>query len=295
MLFNTEQNNVMEWFMNIFTMSNHDIRNSLDFSVHPTPSIIPINKVENANRASLLFLGKEGVGEDALHIIGQQIPRVCTSKKLHDIIFLNRSSMEDFSSKLKKMLPTQIITTITNNDSAIAVAAMIAIQKTTLKTIEETDFSQYKKIYILGHGSAGAHSLKFGPELLSVDEVVSRLIEGSVLKVKDIRLTSCGSADKEKICSFTNYNSSHSDGWMNKIMKLFKEDRVSFLDKFTSALEDKGYDNIKISGYHGAGVFYTGTSLPFNHLRSITIPADPEHTVRRSTQREIKITSVEVD
>lgn len=278
--------------MNILTMPNHNISSSFSMS---SLSCLPINKVENASGASLLFLGKEGVGEDALNIIGQQIPRVLTSKKMYDIVFYNRFSMEDFASKLKAMLPKQTITTIASNDSAVAVAAMIALQTTTLKTIEETDFSQYKKIYILGHGNAGVHSLKFGPELLSVDEVISRLVDGNVLKVKDIRLTSCSSADKEKICSFTDDKTQEGDGLLSKIMSFLKGNKISFLDKFIESLEDKGYDNIKVSGYHGMGAFYTGKSLPFTHLRSITLPPDPEQTVKRSTQREMKTTCVEVE
>lgn len=273
-------------------MPNHNISNSFSMSLL---SCLPINKVENASGASLLFLGKEGVGKDALNIIGQQIPRVLTSKKMYDIVFYNRCSMEDFTSKLKAMLPKQTITTIASNDSAVTVAAMIALQTTTLKTIEETDFSQYKKIYILGHGNAGGHSLKFGPELLSVDEVISRLVDGNVLKVKDIRLTSCSSADKEKICSFTNDKTQEGDGLLSKIMSFLKGNKISFLDKFIESLEDKGYDNIKVSGYHGMGAFYTGKSLPFTHLRSITLPPDPEQTVKRSTQREMKTTCVEVE
>ncbi|EHJ4094690.1 OspB [Escherichia fergusonii] len=278
--------------MNIFTIPNHNISNSFSMS---SLSCLPINKVENASGASLLFLGKEGVGEDALHIIGQQIPRVFKSKKMYDIVFYNRFSMEDFASKLKAMLPKQTITTIASDDSAVTVAAMIALQKTTLKTIEETDFSQYKKIYILGHGTAGGHSLIFGPELLNVDEVISRLVDGNVLKVKDIRLTSCGSADKEKICSFTDDKTQEGDGLLSKIMSFLKGNKMSFLDKFIESLEDKGHDNIKVSGYHGVGVFYTGKSLPFTHLRSITLPPDPEQTVKRSTQREMKTTCVEVE
>ncbi|HFK3790855.1 TPA: OspB [Escherichia coli] len=279
--------------MNIFTMTSHNISNGFSMS---SLSCLPINKVENASEASLLFLGKDGVGEDALNIIGQQIPRVFASKKMYDIVFFNRFSMEDFTSKLKAILPKQTITTITNNDSAVDVAAMIALQTTTLKTIEETDFSQYKKIYILGHGNAVGHSLKFGPELLSVDEVISRLIDGNVLKVKDIRLTSCSSADKEKICSFTTDDKNKErNGPLSKIISFLKCNKVSFLDKFIESLEDKGLDNIKVSGYHGMGVFYTGTSLPFTHLRSITLPPDPEQTVKRSTQREMKTTCVEVE
>ncbi|EFA4879916.1 OspB [Escherichia coli] len=278
--------------MNIFTMPNHNINNGFSMSLL---SCLPINKVENASGASLLFLGKEGVGEDALNIIGQQIPRVLTSKKMYDIVFYNRFSMEDFASKLKAMLPKQTITTIASNDSAVTVAAMIALQTTTLKTIEETDFSQYKKIYILGHGNAGGHSLKFGPELLSVDEVISRLVDGNVLKVKDIRLTSCSSADKEKICSFTDDKTQEGDGLLSKIMSFLKGNKISFLDKFIESLEDKGYDNIRVSGYHGMGAFYAGKSLPFTHLRSITLPPDPEQTVKRSTQREMKTTCVEVE
>ncbi|HHZ5475096.1 TPA: secretion protein EspS, partial [Escherichia coli] len=41
-----------------------------------------------------------------------------------------------------------------------------------------------------------------------------------------------------------------------------------------------------ISGYHGTGVFYVPEhGKPTTHLRSTTVPATPEHTVRRSDYR----------
>ncbi|KAA9904318.1 hypothetical protein F7F45_29165 [Escherichia coli] len=44
--------------------------------------------------------------------------------------------------------------------------------------------------------------------------------------------------------------------------------------------------NVSISGYHGTGVFYVPEhGKPTTHLRSTTVPATPEHTVRRSDYR----------
>ncbi|HHK8633297.1 TPA: OspB protein, partial [Vibrio parahaemolyticus] len=46
---------------------------------------------------------------------------------------------------------------------------------------------------------------------------------------------------------------------------------------------ERGYTDVRITGYHGKGVFYNKNELPLTHLRSSTIPAT--ETVKRKYLR----------
>ncbi|ELY0745177.1 secretion protein EspS, partial [Escherichia coli] len=73
-----------------------------------------------------------------------------------------------------------------------------------------------------------------------------------------------------------------NNGWLARA--LFGQKR-SLAEHVYAEFERRGI-NVSISGYHGTGVFYVPEhGKPTTHLRSTTVPATPEHTVRRSDYR----------
>nr|EEW3443583.1 hypothetical protein [Escherichia coli]EEZ1797882.1 hypothetical protein [Escherichia coli] len=73
-----------------------------------------------------------------------------------------------------------------------------------------------------------------------------------------------------------------NNGWLARA--LFGQ-KSSLAEHVYAEFERRGI-NVSISGYHGTGVFYVPEhGKPTTHLRSTTVPATPEHTVRRSDYR----------
>ncbi|EMK8337706.1 hypothetical protein KEQ28_25565 [Escherichia coli] len=64
---------------------------------------------------------------------------------------------------------------------------------------EEFNINSYKKVYILGHGSAGDNHITYGREYLGGREIISRMESMGLLSMRDIRLIPCYSADAQKI------------------------------------------------------------------------------------------------
>ncbi len=50
----------------------------------------------------MVFLGKDGVGEQALNILGQQIPRTLKGKAPYDILFMSQSVKADYEKKAQQ-------------------------------------------------------------------------------------------------------------------------------------------------------------------------------------------------
>lgn len=157
-----------------------------------------------------------------------------------------------------------------------------------MKTIlpEDLTLGKYRKIYLLGDGTAGRAALKCGDEFLSPTDIVNRLVEHNLHKIDDIRLTSCHSANITKPQDLSpeeiEKSTTSSSGWLANA--LFGEKR-SLAEHVYAEFEGRGI-SVSISGYHGTGVFYVPEhGKPTTHLRSTTVPATPEQTVRRSDYR----------
>ncbi|EEQ4773604.1 secretion protein EspS, partial [Escherichia coli] len=159
---------------------------------------------------------------------------------------------------------------------------------TEIKTILPDDLTpgKYNKIYLSGHGSAGLPLLKCGDEFLSPADIVDRIVQHNLHEIDDIRLTSCNSANIIKNKDFSpdeiDKSSNINNGWLART--LFGQ-KKSLAEHVYAEFESRGI-NVSISGYHGIGVFYVPEhGKPTTHLRSTTVPATPEYTVRRSDYR----------
>lgn len=172
-----------------------------------------------------------------------------------------------------------------SNDNDVAVDVAASITAAEMRTILPEDLTQgkYRKIYLLGDGTAGRPVLKCGDEFLSPTNIVNRLVEHNLHEVEDIRLISCHSANITKPQDFSpeeiEKSTKTSSGWLASA--LFGPKR-SLAEHVYAEFESRGI-SVSVSGYHGTGVFYVPEhGKPTTHLRSTTVPATPEHTVRRS-------------
>ncbi|HFR6089975.1 TPA: type 3 secretion system effector OspB, partial [Shigella flexneri] len=237
-----------------------------------------IKRVKNSScthpKAALVFLGEKGFcdSNDVLSIMGQQIPRVFKNKMLYDYVFKNEKSKNDFLKMAESWLPQSEPIVINNDDDALNAAAYFSVKKAKIKTVNDTDFKEYNKVYILGHGSPGSHQLGLGSELIDVQTIISRMKDCGILNVKDIRFTSCGSADKVAPKNFNNAPAESLSCILNSL-PFFKE-KESLLEQIKKHLENDESlsDGLKISGYHGYGVHYGQELFPYSHYRSTSIP-----------------------
>lgn len=237
----------------------------------------------------LVFLGTKSVGEYALNILGQNIPRTMTGKKTYDILFLNETTKNDFDKKKTEFtFPGANRSHLQSSNTGVAVDAGINFTVMEMKSMLPKDLTpgRYDKIYLIGDGSAGLPLLKCGDEFLSPTDIVNRLVEHNLHEVEDIRLTSCHSANITKNNDFSpeeiEKSTKSSSGWLASA--LFGQKR-SLAEHVYAEFERRGI-NVSISGYHGTGVFYVPEhGKPTTHLRSTTVPATPEQTVRRSDYR----------
>ncbi|EFJ5051634.1 secretion protein EspS [Escherichia coli] len=237
----------------------------------------------------LVFLGMKSVNDYTLNILGQNVSRATTGKKPYDLLFLNDATKQDFDKrKMEFTYPGANKSHLQSSNSDVVAAAAISIAATEMKTILPDDLTpgKYNKIYLSGHGSAGLPLLKCGDEFLSPSDIVDRIVQHNLHEIDDIRLTSCNSANIIKNKDFSpdeiEKSANINDGWLARA--LFGQKR-SLAEHVYAEFERRGI-NVSISGYHGTGVFYVPEyGKPTTHLRSTTVPATPEHTVRRSEYR----------
>ncbi|EFB3655322.1 secretion protein EspS [Escherichia coli] len=237
----------------------------------------------------LVFLGEKGVGNYSLNILGQNISRTMTGKKPYDILFLNEDTKKDFEQSRANFICSGVDRKLLQSNNigvAVDVAASITAAETRTMLPEDLTQGKYSKIYLLGDGTAGRPVLKCGDEFLSPTDIVNRIAEHNLHKIEDIRLTSCHSANITTPLDFSpeeiEKSTKSSSGWLASA--LFGP-RRSLAEHVYAEFESRGI-NVSVSGYHGAGVFYVPEhGKPTTHLRSTTVPATPEQTVRRSDYR----------
>ncbi|MGK9424704.1 hypothetical protein O6490_25045, partial [Salmonella enterica subsp. enterica] len=86
----------------------------------------------------------------------------------------------------------------TNDVNCGAAVGIVARQQENL-ILDEITLSTFKKVYITGHGAAGTNVLASGDSVFSAKQLVDILVANKVLEViKDIRISSCYSADKRE-------------------------------------------------------------------------------------------------
>ncbi|EFJ5343573.1 secretion protein EspS, partial [Escherichia coli] len=175
-----------------------------------------------------------------------------------------------------------------SSNSDVVAAVAISIAATEMKTILSNNLTpgKYNKIYLSGDASAGLPLLKCGDEFLSPADIVCCITQHNLHEIDDIRLTSCHSSDITKNNDFSpdeiEKSANVNNDWLARA--LFGQ-KKSLAEHVYAEFESSGI-NVSISGYHGAGVFYVSEhGKPTTHLRSTTVPATPEYTVRRSDYR----------
>ncbi|CAG9435233.1 TPA: hypothetical protein ACS727_003493 [Providencia alcalifaciens] len=118
----------------------------------------------------------------------------------------------------------------------------------------------------------------------------------------DIRLTSCYSADTKPIIDI---KASDLSQYSEKLIKtstllgiqINKETVKAPAEHLLDALNDLGYTNVTVTGYHGTEMYFDGKRFPENSLRSTVTPSDPnynpEDTVRRRDVSEKFISEID--
>ncbi|EOX8527983.1 hypothetical protein [Salmonella bongori] len=236
----------------------------------------------------LLVTGEKGFNESVcLNMLGQQIPRVFSGKPLYPSVFLTQAAVSEFEKAIEnpyKSMSGDIDLEKYDNDHNCGTAVGIVAQQQENLTLGEVTLGEFRKVYITGHGSAGIDALGSGGSVYTAKELVDILVAHNILdQIKDIRLVSCYSADKRRPASFTQEDIEKANRPPGFFEKMLLGARTSFMEKVADEIWRRGYTDVKVSGYHGAGVFYTG-DIPFTHLRSTTIPATL--TIKRETVRE---------
>ncbi|EEV9304890.1 hypothetical protein ACXIDX_004789 [Escherichia coli] len=223
----------------------------------------------------MVFLGKESVGGQALNILGQQIPRALKGKEPYDILFMNQAVKADYEKNAQQYVIDSLSDAdlkSKNVNVAIGAAAKTAYKNNRLLTPEEFNVNSYKKVYVLGHGSAGDNHITCGNEYLGHCEVISRMESMGLLGVRDIRLLPCYSADAQKITSISPFRRNVGQG-------------KSLLEYTANELTSRGYADIKVVGYNGAGVFVSpDKKIPLTHLRAL-LHNDREIVLPRSDRK----------
>lgn len=235
----------------------------------------------------LLVTGEKGFNESVcLHMLGQQISRVFSGKHLYPSVFISKKAVSEFEKTINnhyKTIQGHIDLHQYSNDRNCGTAVGIVARQQKNFTLDEITLSAFKKIYITGHGNAGINLLTSGDSVFSAKQLVDILINNNILEnIKDIRIVSCYSADKRKPDSFSKEDIEKANRNSDFFERMIFGERYPFIERVANEIWSRGYTDVKVSGYHGAGVFYAG-EIPFTHLRSTTIPATI--TVKRESVR----------
>ncbi|BBG61884.1 hypothetical protein PRJH_p058 (plasmid) [Providencia rustigianii] len=219
-------------------------------------------------------MGNKNIGNQTINIIGQQIPRILQNKNAYDLLVMNDNIKNEFNTNKKRYVIESLNNEALkskNTHEAIGAAISHAVKTTKTLTPNEININQYKKIYILGHGSAGDNYITCGDEDISHKEIVSRLNKLGLLNLKDIRLTSCYSGDSDKFTT------------SNKTIDANPPKNKSLFTRVVDELNNNGFKDINVTAYHGAGVFVSEKGgVPKTHLRAISKAPNTEESFKRS-------------
>ncbi|EIK4765370.1 OspB protein, partial [Vibrio parahaemolyticus] len=259
--------------------------------------ITNLESVPKKTKSLMLVLGSSGFGKERLNILGQQLPRVLKRKDPYTAAFLNNNAKKFFEESIKDIKRINI----DNNhlmgpkvSSDLIVEALVSdaakIQKNVV--INELDLTEYTKVYVLGHGSAGVGVIKSGDQYFNVEDIVNLLEKNGILStIKDIRFVSCQSADKRAPVSMSDKDIQEANCDKGMLHRAIFGKEKSLIDLISNEIWSRGYSDISVSGYHGNGVFYDGKNIPLEHIRSSTIPASD--IVKRKDVRETLYSEVD--
>ncbi len=136
------------------------------------------------------------------------------------------------------------------------------------------------KLYILGHGTAGGDILA-ADEAATLGQMTAKTLaaqlhaSGLPKTFRDIRVTACYSADAFKPGSFAANELDKSAGMVSDkrggISGLFPPTKGSYplAQMISRELKRLGYNNIQVTGYHGAGVTYSQTEFRARRIHGV--------------------------
>ncbi|EGQ8084579.1 OspB protein [Vibrio parahaemolyticus] len=232
----------------------------------------------------ILVLGKKNISRDNIHLLGQQIPRIIRGKSPYPMLFLNEEAKNEFKQSIDSLRKASDSIKGKSTDAIVGRALISAAKNQTDFSMANVQLELYRKIYITGHGSAGISHIYSGDSKFTVLEIVDLLENHGILdKIKDVRITCCNSADKREVKDLSQESVELANRSSSFIENLFYGEQKSLIEKLSSEIWDRGYTDVRISGYHGKGVFYNSKDIPLSHLRSSTIPATD--TVKRKSLR----------
>ncbi|EHW5945965.1 hypothetical protein [Escherichia coli] len=274
---NTQERNTLSKELSVVKQSS-SLNHSGVLNHDPVLSVSSKTIPHQDKKGVMVFLGKEGVGEQALNILGQQIPRTLKGKEPYDILFISQSTKADYEKKAQQYVIDSLSDAdLKSKDVNVAIGAAVktAYKNNRLLTPEEFNVDSYKKVYILGHGSAGDNHITCGSEYLGHREIISRMESVGLLGMRDIRLLPCYSADAQKITSTSPFRSNAEGG-------------MSLLEYTANELTDRGYTDIKVVAYNGAGVFVSpDKKVPLTHLRAL--PHNGREIVLPRSERKVSV------
>lgn len=258
--------------------------------------ITSVESVPKIPRALMLVMGSSGLKADHLNILGQQVPRVLKRKETYTTVFLNvnaKKQFEDSIDYIKKIkVESSLMASNISNDLIVAILLSDAAKSQKNVIIDELDLREFTKVYILGHGRAGAGMIKSGGQYFNVVDIVDILEKHGILSsIKDIRFVSCQSADKRAPASMSDKDLQDANCEKDFLHRMFFGKKQSLIDLVSHEIWARGYSDVSVSGYHGNGVFYDGKKLPLDHIRSSTIPASD--IVKRKEVRETLYSEVD--
>lgn len=245
-----------------------------------------------------------------MYLLGSYVHRVSNSTKdlkKYPIVFASEAAHNKFQAYREKTIQEYGIIRPQKtewSDDDVSSHFIYALQNVSTYHASNFQFNDNQKIYVHSHGGAGKNSLQVDHLKLTMSEVVKTLSDMGVPKtVKDIRLTSCYSADTKPINNIKDPDlKTYSESFIKKSTCLgiaineatVKAPAAHLLD----ALNDAGYNNVTVTGYHGAGMYYNGNNVPEHSLRSTVTPSaptynKPEDTVKRSTVSEKFISEID--
>ncbi|MGC3030560.1 hypothetical protein ACPUER_36605 [Burkholderia sp. DN3021] len=254
--------------------------------------------------------GSAPIKTDLMSAIGSYVHRVVNPNKSIDdypLVFSDKSGLETFN-RFREKFPIASsserpkLTGRLSDD--LGAHFGYAIRNVRAVMAEDFEFSPDQKIYVTGHGTAGTDVMQVDDKFFTMKDVSRELASIGVPKnIRDVRLTSCNSADSRKMPAVKDENlSDYSKQFLEKstLFGLFGSERVRkapaeyLLDEMSKA----GFDEVTVTGYHGAGIYCNGKEFPQSSLRNANAPTNigynPEDTVRRSTV-SVKFVANEID
>lgn len=286
--------------------------NNKSESTTPLKIIMGINGSNNSQPTSnqhervTLYLGipaKDKIVEtDLLSAFGGYLHRI-GEKDLaqYPLVFSSREGFDQFC-KIREQIPNISDTPPPrgSNDESVGRAFVYALHHVPVYCADDFDFKSNQKIYITGHGTSGSGQLQIDGKMFSMNEVAQNLHKIGVSKdIRDIRLTSCDSADAKSVnnlkeSDLNKYSSSYNEKVTLLGFTLSEKNTMAPAQHLAYALHENGFNHATVTGYHGKGIYTSKNNYPEHFLRNPNLPTDSEfkhdNTVRRSEVKE-KFTS----